>query len=139
MQLVPKEIIEYIYSIDRVSIPYHILNLDLDLNLTNTLPDGNDINNFGFEDFWNLYNKKIDKLKCETKRKYLSNKDKEKIRETLPDYLSTITDKQFQKHPATYLNNRSWENEIIKKTITTVDELKQYIDGGKYEEAKQIL
>ena len=33
----------------------------------------------------------------------------------LPDYLSSIQDKQYQKHPLTYLNNESWLDEVITR------------------------
>lgn len=66
-----------------------------------------------FEDFWQLYDKKIGRKKCESKWAKISNSDKELIMETLPAYLASIKDKQYQKHPITYLNNESWHDEII--------------------------
>lgn len=69
--------------------------------------------------FWNLYNKKVgDKEKCLLKWKKLGSLDKAKIMETLPTFLKTITDKKFQPHPDTYLNNKRWQDELdIKKEI----------------------
>lgn len=66
-----------------------------------------------FDGFWNIYNKKIGKSKCADKWAKISNSDKELIMKNLPDYLASIKDKQFQKHPLTYLNNESWLDEII--------------------------
>ena len=66
-----------------------------------------------FEDFWNRYDKKIGRKKCADKWAKISNSDKELIMENLPAYLSSIRDKQYQKHPITYLNNESWHDEII--------------------------
>ena len=65
-----------------------------------------------FEDFWQLYDRKIGKKKCESKWAKISNSDKELIMATLPAYLASIKDKQYQKHPITYLNNESWHDEI---------------------------
>lgn len=65
-----------------------------------------------FSDFWNLYNKKVDRKKCEAKFKRLNNKEVEMIFKTLPNYLKTITDKKYQKNPLTYLNGECWNDEI---------------------------
>lgn len=73
-----------------------------------------------FEKFWLLYNKKINKTKTWKKRLKLSQKDRDKIMDTLPTYISTIKDKQYQKHPMTYLNNRCWEDEIIWANTKTI-------------------
>lgn len=74
-----------------------------------------------FESFWNLYGKKMDRVKCESKWMKLKPADKAKIFETLPDYIKSTPDLKYRKNPATYLNNKSWENEIavteVKKSI----------------------
>jgi len=68
-----------------------------------------------FENFWNLYNKKVgSKEKILKKFLKLSEVDRNKIFETLPEYLKSTPDKQYRKHPETYLNNHSWNDEIIK-------------------------
>lgn len=68
-----------------------------------------------FELFWNLYDKKINKIKCSNKWNRLTVDDKKNIMELLPDYIKSTPDKTFRKHPMTYLNNRSWEDEIVTK------------------------
>ena len=75
--------------------------------------------NVPFEKFWNLYDKKEDKIKCE--RKWNNLKDAERIKciKRLPDYITSTPDKQFRKDPATFLNNKSWDNEIILPTNKT--------------------
>ena len=68
-----------------------------------------------FENFWNLYDKKVgDKKKIFKKYTALPEQDKLKIQETLKDYISSTPDKKFRKNPETYLNNHSWNDEIIK-------------------------
>jgi len=67
---------------------------------------------FSFDDFWNMYDKKLESKKCKLKYEKLNENQRAKIKETLPYYLSTIKDKQFQKHPSTYLNNECWNDEI---------------------------
>jgi hypothetical protein len=71
--------------------------------------------NISFDTFWNLYNKKQgDKEACEKKWIKLTDTDRQKIIDTLPLFLSKITDKQFQPLPATYLNQKRWNDEISK-------------------------
>lgn len=67
-----------------------------------------------FEDFWEAYGKKVDRSKCEVKWNRLKHADKLKIMEHLPDYVEATPELEYRRNPATYLNNRSWENEIIK-------------------------
>jgi hypothetical protein len=69
-----------------------------------------------FDRFWNLYAKKVDRPKCLNKWKSLKDLDKQKIFETLPKYVDSTPELKFRKNPSTYLNNRSWENEIPQET-----------------------
>lgn len=69
-----------------------------------------------FETFWNLYNKKTDRPKCEAKWSKLTTKDREYILKYVPKYVESTPEVQFRKNPYTFLNNRSWENEIIEYT-----------------------
>jgi uncharacterized protein YdaU (DUF1376 family) len=70
--------------------------------------------NIIFDVFWNLYNKKVgSRKKCEVKWNKLSDENRQKIIDTLPEFLSKIRDKQFQPFPETYLNQERWNDEII--------------------------
>jgi len=75
--------------------------------------------NISFNYFWNLYDKKISKVKCESKWKKLNNKEREQIIKTLPDWLKQFTDRQYQPYPITYLNQRRWEDEIQQQRKIT--------------------
>lgn len=66
-----------------------------------------------FSDFWNLYDKKINREKVEKKWDKLSQEIKEKIINYLPEYIKSKPEKQYRLNPETFLNNKSWENEII--------------------------
>lgn len=66
-----------------------------------------------FELFWELYNRKVGKNECLRLWGKIKDEDKKKIFETLPAYVNSTPDKQFRKHPATYLRNKSWEDEIV--------------------------
>ena len=74
---------------------------------------------FSFDDFWNLYDKKLDTKSCSEKYSKLTEIDRLRIKETLPLYLATIKDKQYQKHPKTYLNNQCWNDEAFNKNEST--------------------
>jgi len=67
-----------------------------------------------FQKFWDRYDKKTDSHKCKLKWKKLSAKEKEMIFKTLPLYISSTPDKTFRKNPLTYLNSRTWEDEITQ-------------------------
>lgn len=65
-----------------------------------------------FEQWWNLYDKKLDKKKAFSLFKSaLKKHDFEKIMNGTKDYLKTITDKQFQKYPKTFLSQESFLND----------------------------
>jgi hypothetical protein len=66
-----------------------------------------------FKDFWNLYDYKKEIKKSEQKWNLLTQKEKEDIMYYLPNYIKSTPDKQYRKFPCTFLNNKSWNNEII--------------------------
>lgn len=71
------------------------------------------INNiFSFNDFWDLYDKKTDRKKCEDKYKKLSLVQIEKIKVALPIYIKSKPDVQYRKNPLTWLNGECWNDEV---------------------------
>ena len=76
-----------------------------------------DIINISFIVFWDLYDKKRDKIKCEGKWNRLTNKERQECIDKIPEYIESTPDKQFRKDPETFLNNKSWNDEIIKPTV----------------------
>ena len=88
-----------------------------------------------FEDFWNLYDyKKGDKEKIKKKFDVLSQETKEEIMNYLPNYILSTPEKQYRKYPETFINNKSWKDEIIFK-----ENGKQSVtDKGKSELAKVL-
>jgi len=70
-----------------------------------------------FEKFWNLYNKKVGSKESVFKKfSKLSDTEIDTIFETLPKYIESTPDKQYRKNPETYINQKSWNDEIIIKT-----------------------
>lgn len=67
-----------------------------------------------FDRFWNLYDKKVGrKDKIESKWNKLSNQTRKAIIEYIPKYIDSQPDKKYRKNPETFLNNKSWNDEII--------------------------
>lgn len=68
-----------------------------------------------FNDFWDLYDKKVDRSKCEKKWNKLKQEEKEQIIDYIPLYIKSQPNKIYRKNPETFLNNKSWLNEIIQE------------------------
>lgn len=69
---------------------------------------------YSFDVFWDLYDKKVDKKKTLTAWGRLTAEKRRKIIEYVPGYVSSTPNRRFRKNPLTFLNNESWENEIIQ-------------------------
>lgn len=71
-----------------------------------------------FDTFWDLYDKKEDRLKCEKKWGSIAKRERERILEVLPAYIISKPDKKFRKNPLTWLNGKCWQDEIlVQKSI----------------------
>lgn len=90
-----------------------------------------------FNDFWDKYAKKINADKCQKKWNKLSRKVKLQIMQHLEVYIKATPDKQYRKHPMTYLNNKSWNDEVIRKELqkklgyTNIDRAMEFFDNLK--------
>lgn len=94
----------------------------------NTSSKSDDLN-VPFDAFWNLYDKKIERAKCERKWSRLKPDERTAVMDHLPKYIRAQPEKQYRKNPSTYLNNQSWNDEIISRDkqpdqITTVGKFK---------------
>lgn len=70
--------------------------------------------NVSFDDFWNLYNKKVgEKGKLKKKWEALKPEERLQIMKYIPEYKISKPDKQYRKDPTTFFNNKSWNDEII--------------------------
>jgi len=87
-----------------------------------------------FNRFWKLYDKKINKTKCFQQWTKLNDTEKKKIFEVLPKYIKSTPDKQFRKHPLTYLRIKSWEDEII---IGNQNEIRNIKSNHSYSRPKE--
>ena len=76
--------------------------------------------NIDFDFFWTMYDKKVGvKEKLKSKWKKLTDEERQKAIDYIDLYKNAIPDKQFRKNPETFLNNKSWNDEIIERTSTT--------------------
>jgi hypothetical protein len=74
--------------------------------------------NIVFDDFWDLYDKKVgEKIKLQKKWKSLKDSDRSLIMEYIPKYKIAQPDKKFRKDPQTFINNKSWLDELIVSKI----------------------
>ena len=81
-----------------------------------------------FDLFWNLYDKKTGKEKCEPKWNRLSLNDQNLILGYIPKYKISQPDKKFRKNPETFLNNKSWNDELISETQNNNSPIKTRIN-----------
>lgn len=82
-----------------------------------------------FEFFWEMYDKKLDRVKCEKSWNNLTSEEIDKILNSLSKYIEANNDKQYRKNPLTYLNGKCFNDEIINYP-------KNYNNGTNYNEPK---
>lgn len=88
-----------------------------------------------FEHFWDRYDKKTGKPKCEKVWNKISQKDREEIMEHLKIYVPNTPDKKYRKNPYTYLNQKAWKDEIVSGSTT--EQKEQFYDANR-EEARRL-
>jgi len=75
-----------------------------------------DVTRERFEEWWKLYDKKLDKKKAFSLFKSaLKEHEFETIMNGTREYLKTITDKQYQKYPKTFLSQESYLNDFSEE------------------------
>lgn len=66
-----------------------------------------------FDIWWNLYDKKRERMNCLKKWKNLTSKERLDCYNYTPAYVRATPDKQYRKDPITFLRNKCWHDEII--------------------------
>ncbi len=75
-----------------------------------------DVTRERFEEWWKLYDKKLDKKKAFSLFKSALKKHEfDTIMNGTREYLKTITDKQYQKYPKTFLSQESYLNDFTEE------------------------
>lgn len=102
-------------------------------------------------DTFGIFMTKVGRPKSEAKWKKLSRKDQQAIIDYIPRYKEATPDKKYRKNPETFLNNRSWEDEIlgssqsatplIKRDSEAEERIKATLEkrGGASEFAQSLL
>ncbi|WP_338499888.1 replication protein [Staphylococcus capitis] len=100
---------------------------------TSTINSATDVTREQFEEWWQLYDKKLDKKKAASLFKSaLKKHDFETIMNGTREYLKTITNKQYQKYPKTFLGQESYLNDFTHETVQNgLDQLERM----KYDES----
>lgn len=90
--------------------------------------------NINFSVFWDLYDKKVgEKEKLEKKWLSLTDTEREKAIQQIPKYKLSQPEKKFRKNPETYLNNKSFNDEIINDVSSTIRSSKVLEPAGDRE------
>lgn len=66
-----------------------------------------------FDDFWNAYDKKVERAETEKKWLKLTQTEKEKIMSHVARYVVATPNSQYRKNPTTYLNQKTYLDEIV--------------------------
>jgi hypothetical protein len=78
----------------------------------------------GFDEFWELYDKKVGRAKACSLWLKLSKAKKKDCMDYIPKYKKSQPDVQYRKHPETFLRNESWNDEIYKPGTQTTQDIK---------------
>ena len=80
--------------------------------------------NIDFDFFWDYYDKRVgNKNIIKKKWDALNDEEREKAFKFIESYKIVQPDKQFRKNPETFLNNKSWNDEIINRTNPSSNKL----------------
>ena len=88
-----------------------------------------------FENFWDAYDKKVGKPKCEKLWHKLSMNERVACLNYIPLYKQAQPDKQYRKNPETFLRNKSWNDELIYRNGTD----KSSLDEQRKDKLASIL
>ena len=102
------------------------------IDLTNEL-------NVPFEFWWDEYRKKVGNIK-KLQKKWAALKDEERQQafDHTKLYVASTPDKTYRKNPETYINNKSWNDEIIKKTEHNGNGSPKRSLGEKFSESNSL-
>lgn len=81
-----------------------------------------EIVNNRFEEFWELYGKKVGKEKAKINWIKLKEKEKDECLLAIPKYTLARPDIVYRKDPERYLKNRVWEDEIVGSNLNVKSE-----------------
>lgn len=110
-----------IQSVDNQPTTINSSTINSNTNNSQTInTSATDVTRERFENWWKLYDKKLDKKKAFSLFKSsLKKHSYEEIMNGTRDYLKTITNKQYQKYPKTFLGQESYMNDFTEEVKPT--------------------
>lgn len=110
-----------IQSVDNQPTTINSSTINSNTNNSQTInTSATDVTRERFENWWKLYDKKLDKKKAFSLFKSALKKHSyEEIMNGTRDYLKTITNKQYQKYPKTFLGQESYMNDFTEEVKPT--------------------
>lgn len=84
-----------------------------------------------FDEFWNLYDKKVGRDKCIRLWRKLTAKEKRDCIAYAPLYVQAQPDKQYRKNPETFLRNKSFYDEIIPRNTAESDRAHRFQQAAR--------
>lgn len=92
--------------------------------------------NIDFDWFWTDYDKKVGvKEKLKKKWNKLTDQERENAMNYIELYKQSVPDKQFRKNPETFLNNKSWNDELIKSNTNNNSRVAPKVTAEQLHEA----
>lgn len=92
--------------------------------------------NIDFEWFWNDYDKKIGaKEKLKKKWNKLTDQERQNAMNYIEFYKVAVPDKQFRKNPETFINNKSWNDELITRNNSNQPKIAAKVTDQQLHEA----
>lgn len=89
-----------------------------DASHSDEIPLVDAVEQYPFEEFWNIYDKNVGKRKCQSIWKQISAETKAKIMAHVVEYVKS-RDKKHRKDPPHYFEEHTWEDEIITNNPQT--------------------
>lgn len=92
-----------------------------------------------FEDFWDLYDKKVGKPNAIKLFEKTTEKERELIKAYIPKYKLSKPEVKYRKDPERFLKNRVWEDEIISDKQIVIEKTEKDIFSLTFKELKDEL
>lgn len=92
-------------------------------------PKGEDVD-AGFDEFWEKYDKKVQRAQAERMWRKLNNSQKQEVLDSVEAYVASTPDKQYRLNPASYLNpkNKRWQDELRTNSTSLIDSSKSFVE-----------
>ena len=78
-------------------------------------PEQTEVRTADFDEWWDMYDLKCGRSDCIKKWAKMTEEERRACMDATPAYVASTPDKQWRKRPLTYLNQKAWNDEIIKR------------------------